>query len=293
MLLNIPTEQQEDKKAKTEKVLQNIYMLPSIPAIMIEVSRLLDNPASSTAAIAKIIGKDQGLATRLLSTANSALYGLPRKVSTLEFALLVIGYQDTKNIVVALSLMEAFKNKSDQYLNYSDVWIHAFMVAGTAKKLASELGMKNANELFVAGLLHDIGVPVIHKYMHSSFLSIINHLENSESSFYDSEIATLGLSHQEIGGFLAEKWNLPANLCEILKNHHTPLNAGMNKTAAAIVHLSDYAINLLSPKNIWERGITLNQEALNLTGIHGEAQLINFIEELKPSLEQEAQILKY
>lgn len=283
-----------EKRRKTEKVLANIYSLPAIPEIMQETSRLLDDPSTSTASLAKLIGKDQGLASRILTIANSALYGLPRKVSTIDFALLVIGYKDTKNIVVALSLMEAFKNKSDANLNYKNVWVHSYMVGGTARKLATDNGMKNTGEAFVAGLLHDLGIPVIHKYLHSMFLSVINSVSNEGMKFLEAEAFHLGLTHQEVGGFLGEKWNLPPSLCEVIQHHHDPLSATLNPELTAIVHLADYAVNLLDIGGIiWDKEVELQEEVLHRFGFSNVEQLTKYITDFKPILEQEIQLIKY
>ncbi|MBI5726869.1 MAG: HDOD domain-containing protein [Ignavibacteriales bacterium] len=283
-----------EKRRKTEKILANIYSLPAIPEIMFETSRLLDDPSTSTAALARLIGKDQGLASRILSIANSALYGLPRKVSTIDFALLVIGYKDTKNIVVALSLMEAFKNKSDVNLNYKNVWIHSYMVGGTARKIATDNGMRNSGEAFVGGLLHDLGIPVIHKYLHSMFLNIINSVNNEGLRFLEAEAFHLGLTHQDVGGFLGEKWNLPPALCEVIQFHHDPVSAVINPELTAVVHLADYAVNMLEEGKItWDKDIELDEEVMKKYGFTTPEQLGSFIKGYKPVLDEEIQLIKY
>ena len=95
----------------------NIRNLPSIPVVMTEASNLLENPRTSAAELGKLISKDQGLTAKILSVANSPLYGLPRRVSTIEFAIVILGFDHIKNIVIALSMIEAFKNESGKNWN--------------------------------------------------------------------------------------------------------------------------------------------------------------------------------
>ena len=282
-----------EKRKKTEKILSNIFSLPAITEIMQEASRMLDDPTTSTAELARLIGRDQGLSSRILSIANSSLYGLPRKVATIDFALLVIGYKDTKNIVIALSLMEAFKNKNDANLNYKNVWVHSYSVGGAARKLAGDLGFKFSGEAFVAGLLHDFGIPVIHKYLHTSFINIIDSVNKDGKSFLEAEALHLGLTHQDIGRFLGERWNLPASLCDVLGYHHTPELAVNNLDLVSIVHIADYAVNLIGDNGIiWDKDIKLSPEASERLKLK-EADIVTFINDFKVTLDQEIQVVKY
>lgn len=282
-----------EKRAKTEKILANIYSLPAISEIMHEAAKMLDDPATSTAELARLIGRDQGLSSRILSIANSSLYGLPRKVATIDFALLVIGYKDTKNIVIALSLMEAFKNKNDANLNYKNVWIHSYSVGGVARKLAADLGFRFSGEAFVAGLLHDFGIPVIHKYLHSAFVSIIDSVNNDGKSFLEAEALHLGITHQEIGKFLGERWNLPLSLCDVLYHHHNPELANEFADLVSVVHVADWAVNLSNAGSIvWDKDIKLSPVACERLKIT-EAEIVTFMNEFKPLLDQEIQVIKY
>ncbi len=294
MVNEFPVSIDVEKKNKTEKILANIYSLPAISEIMHEASRMLDDPSTSTVDLARLIGRDQGLSSRILSIANSSLYGLPRKVATIDFALLVIGYKDTKNIVIALALMEAFKTKNDANLNYKSVWVHSYSVGGVARKLATDLGFKFSGEAFVAGLLHDFGIPVIHKYLHSAFLNIINSVNNESKTFLEAEAINLGLTHQEIGKLLGERWNLPASLCEVLAYHHTPELAKDFIDLVCIVHVADYAMKLSESGGsiIWDQDISLSQFACDRLKIDEEV-IVKFMVEYKMLLDQELQLIKY
>lgn len=256
-------------------ILANIYNLPAMSAIMMEVSKLLDDPSTNTNLLSKMIGRDQGLATKILSIANSPLYGLPRKVSTIDFAILIIGYQDIKNIVIALSMIESFKNKTDKNLNQTEFWLHSLLCGNAAKRIASDLGFKIGGEVFVCGLLHDLGIPVIHKYLHTGFENIVNStIENPEKDFPPFELNEIGLTHQDVGHFLMQKWNLPDGLCEAVLYHHTPSQCEKSPELASLIHLADYATQKLELGSFyWDNNMVFDNAVLDILKIGTEEKL--------------------
>ncbi|MCX6151047.1 MAG: HDOD domain-containing protein [Ignavibacteriales bacterium] len=283
-----------EKRRKTEKLLDNIYSLPVISEVMYQTAKMLDDPATSTTKLAKMIGQDQGLATKLLSIANSPLYGLPRKVATIDFAILVIGYQDIKNILISLSMMEAFKIKNDENLNYHDLWLHSFLTGTLARRISLDMGFNFGGEAFVAGLLHDMGISVIHKYFQSIFLKVVQYTKTGEKSFLEAEFDELGLTHQEIAKFLAEKWNLPSSLCDAVLYHHAPNKAFVNKELVAVVHLSDYAINSFKLKSFfWENDIYLDPNVVEILRFKDSEHLQNFVISYEDAAREEVKLIKF
>jgi len=278
--VNIMDNQQlNEKRKKTEQVIANVYNLPAISGMMMEISRLLDDPSTNTQALSKIIGKDPGLTTKILSISNSPLYGLPRKVSTIDFAILIIGYQDIKNIVVALSMIESFKNKSDKNMKQEDFWKHSLIAGNAAKRISEDLGYRFGGEAFVAGLLHDLGIPVIHKYFHSAFLEIIERVEKENIPFLQAELEAMGMDHQEIGLLLSKKWNLPESLGETVFNHHFPGKVIDNKELVAVVHLADYMTQKLQIGNFyWDSTIVLDDSIIQTLKFRDSEHLDEFIE---------------
>ncbi|MEI7812266.1 MAG: HDOD domain-containing protein [Ignavibacteria bacterium] len=279
----------QEKREKTELVLSNVYNLPAIPSIMMEISRLLEKPNTTTAELSKVIGKDQGIASKVLSIANSPLYGLPRKVSTIDFAILIIGYQDIKNIITALSMVESFKNKTDKNLNQKEFWLHSLVTGLVAKKIAEDLGYRSGSEAFVAGLIHDLGIPVIHKYFHTNFIVICEKVATNNISFMEAEFDTLGLSHQEVGRFLAAKWNLPLALCDTILNHHTPHIAMENKTLTSITHIADYATQKLKIADFyWDNEYLFDESVIEILKLDDMDRVEKMVEGYRNLLTQEA-----
>jgi len=278
----------QKRKEKSKSILAQVYNLPSIPLVMMEVTRLLNDPNTSAIELAKVITRDQALVTKILTVANSPLYGLPRRVSTIDFAIIILGFDHIKNIVIALSMMEAFKNKSDKHLNQKKYWTHSILTASAARRIADDLGFHFTGEAFTAGLLHDLGIPVIHKYFNNEFVKILELVKNGEMGYREAEQETIGLEHQSVGSLLAQRWNLPLSLSDSILHHHTPSLAEQNAPLAAIVHLADYmTVKLGSGSFMWDEKFELDKNIISILNLRDEEFLENFIMRYKdPFLNQ-------
>lgn len=282
-----------ERAKKTLIELEKIYSLPAMTVVMMEVSRLLDDPSTTTSDLSEMIGKDQGMSSKVLTIANSPLYGLPRKVSTIDFAIMIIGFQDVKNIVVALSMIDAFKHEDNSKMSQKDFWQHSLLVGNAAKRLSEDLGYKFGAEAFVAGLLHDLGIPIINKYFSKEFNEIY-HLWNEEGkSFAEAELQVLGFTHEKIGFILAENWNLPVQLCEIIKNHHYPQGAVDNEIITSIVHLVDYMTQRFQLGGFyWDDSIVIEKSVLDILNFKNEEEFTQFIDGYQDLFRQEIETLR-
>ena len=227
-------------KRNYKDYLINIRNLPSIPVVIFEVSRLLDDPLTSASELAELINKDQGMVAKILTVANSPLYGLPRKVSTIEFAIVILGFENIKNIITALSMIETLKSKTDKYWNRKKYWLHSLATASISKKIADDVGYAKSGEAFTAGLLHDLGISIIQRFFNKEFVEISKKVIEQGFNYLETEQEVLGATHQEVGYFLAEKWNLPQPLANTILYHHNPLKCEEHKALTSIVHLGDY-----------------------------------------------------
>ncbi len=270
----------EGLKEKRKKFLAGIQNLPSIPVVMLEVSRLLDNPKTSAADLGKLISKDQGLVAKILKIANSPLFGLPRKVSTVEFAIVILGFTHIKNIIIALSALETFNSRDDQYWNNKKFWMHSVVTATMAKYIAEELGYRKSGEAFIAGLLHDLGVSVVRQYFPDEYVQICEYVKEYEGGYIETEYKILGITHQEIGQFLCSKWNLPESLGETILNHHSPMHSKNYPELSAIIHLADYMTQYFQMGEFyWDEGLELDENVIEILDLGDR----NYVEELVES----------
>lgn len=255
-----------------EKV-QNILQLPALPTIAVEVASLIDNPNTSVSKLTQVISADQVLTAKVLKIANSPFYGFQRKISTLDFAIMVLGFDSLKEILISVSLISAFKKKEDKYFHSKEFWEHSLATGIAGRTLARQLGYRISGESFVAGLIHDIGILVTHQYFHEDYVRIVEAVTDGKSSFQEMEPKVLMSTHGDIGAWLAERWNLPEQLIEAIKFHHRPELAERNPQLTALIHFVDYLCHKLGIGALpYETVNEYNPEALRILNI-SEAEI--------------------
>ncbi len=278
---------------ETFNILLDIKNLPSIPKVMLEVQALLRNESHNTVKLAGIVGKDQGLTTKILMIANSPLYGLQRKVSSLEFAIMLLGVNEVANIVTALSLAETIKVDNIKGLNFMEFWKHSMLVGTAAKDIAKRLGFFDlSGDAFVGGMLHDLGIQLTARYFPKQFEKIIETVNNGEVSFKDAEEKYLGLSHQEIGGFISRRWNLPPHLINSLMFHHNPYGAMDSPIVPYIVHIADCMTQEFQVTDVlWDKGLEFDKTIGNVLKFESEDKFKEFVAEYETMFKETADSL--
>lgn len=283
-----------ENRQKSEAILNNVVKLQSIPKILAEILEYLNTDSVNNTKLAKLILGDQNLSTKVLAIANSPLYGLQRTVSTIDFAVMVLGVDELRSIVSSLSMMDTFKNKTDDFLDQMEFWQHSFLVGSLAKKIAEDLSYSFGGEVFTAGFLHDIGLPIMHKYFHSAFENIINETEYYKKPFISAELSNIGFSHSEIGHKLLDKWNLPMMLCDVVLNHHQPLSSDKYTKQTAVVHLADYATKHLNVGSyFWDQDLELDTEIIKKLGFVDEQNIHDTIETYSESLKEQLESTRF
>jgi len=285
---------QSQRRTKTEMVLANIFKLPPIPKVLLDATKILESKAPKSKLLVDVISKDQSLVTKVLSIANSPLFGLQRKVTSMDFAILVLGFSELKKIISALSVIETFKNKTDKYLDQKEFWLHSFLTGSLSEKIAEDVGFQVKGEAFLAGFLHDMGIAVIHRFFHSNFVTVTELQQNSGMSLLDAETEVLGMNHAEMGSFLAENWNFPPSLCDVIKNHHSPNGSLSNFLLASIIHLADYLTKHYRIGQFEvDSNLEVDKEALKNLRIHTDEEFEAFIPGYESFLTVQSEALRY
>jgi HD-like signal output (HDOD) protein len=265
------TPEQIQERVKT------IIQLPALPTLALEVVEMVDNPKTSAQQLGRLISADSALTGKVLKIANSPFYGFPKKISTVDFAIIVLGFDALKEIVISIALVSTLQRKTDTYFNTQLFWDHSISTGVIARRLARDIGYRVTGEVFVAGLLHDMGISVLNKYFSSEFHRIIDIARDSELSFHDAEESVLGVTHAEIGGWLGERWNLPDHLVEAIKFHHQPAKAVINPQLVAIINCADVFANQINTEDLeYDKGAAFDVAALDVLNLHDENLLMEY-----------------
>lgn len=215
--------------------------LPTLPTVVSKMIDLVDNPRTTTKSLAKLISHDPALTARILKLANSAYYGFSREISTVDTAIVVMGYNAVKEMGLSLSVYDTFKNvNSVQGFDVSSFWEHSVAVGVASRFLARKFKVGDPAEMFVAGLLHDIGKMILLQYLPNDFNLVVQTMADEEIAYFSAEERILGITHGEIGYILAKRWHLPACISACIYAHHFPDRSSDFGRESAIVDLADF-----------------------------------------------------
>lgn len=267
---------------------QTIIQLPTLPAVAEEVIDMVENPKTSASKLGKVIEADQALTGKVLKIANSAFYGFPKQIATVDFAIIVLGFDALKEIVISISLVSALQKRSDDSFDAKGFWDHSIYSGVIARRLARDLGYRVSGEVFVGGLLHDMGISVLHQHFHDEYRQVIEAVESAPLTFVEAEQQIVGITHAEIGGWLAERWNFPNHLVEAISMHHRPLEAKENPELVSIIHCADVLANRLCEDPMtFDKGLDFNPDVLHRLRLDDPHVLEEYVRTYKSIIESD------
>jgi len=223
------------------ELVKDIGGLVTLPDVYLRISRLIDDPQSSTADIAKAVSQDPSFTVRLLRVANSSLYSFPSSVTTVAKAVSIIGTSQIRSLALSMSIANSFAGLPNELVSMKNFWRHSLFCALIARHLAKQVRGCDPDTLLTAGLLHDIGELVIFNRLpeqaKEALLMVLD--SQDELPVYQAERQAIGFTHSEVGGELAREWNLPSLLEECIAHHHDVANAKRHPREVALVHLAN------------------------------------------------------
>jgi len=228
-------------KITLEELAQKVKELPALPAVVQKVMELVEDPRSSVQDIEAVLKKDQGLTAEVLRLANSAFYGIPRRISTVSEATVFLGFKTVKSVVLTASCRSMMQRKlSGYFLERGELWKHSLSAALAAQLLSKKAKFPHPETAYTAGLLHDIGKLILDTYLKENYQEVLKLVEEGEVTFLEAEEEILGFNHAAVGARLAERWGFPPSLTEAIGMHHQPEKGSEDPTLCAIVHLADW-----------------------------------------------------
>ena len=224
-----------DSKILRNRV-ENISALPTIPSVLKRLSVIIENPTVSLNEITAFVSQDPALTSKILKMVNSAIYGFPGRISSVSHAIMLLGLNVVKGLLLGVSVFEVMQKAMGGLRE------HSLACAVTARIIAQRKGLKEPEEVAVAALLHDIGKVILALEFPKEYEAALNHAVQKGVTIYEAERLIFSESHAMIGFWLAEKWRFPRNLTEVIEHHHSPRMAQNAPLETAIVHMSDILI---------------------------------------------------
>jgi HD-like signal output (HDOD) protein len=224
---------------KLEQLVEQLNSLPMIPSVIVKVNEQASNPQTSALDLARTIMGDQALTARLLRVVNSPFYGFPRNISTVTEAVTILGFNPVRNLLLSSAVVDLLS--ADETAEFSPIalWQHAVGTAVGASRIARYARHEDQEEVFVSGLLHDVGKLVLFHCMPREYGKVLQAARAEDIPLRIAEQRLLGYSHDQVGRLLAERWKLPVRLSETVGYHHRPELAQLSKRESAMVHAAD------------------------------------------------------
>ena len=226
------------------EAVRKVTTIATLPEVTAKIIATVEDPRSSAQALHKIVSHDPALVTRILKVVNSAFYGLPGQIGSIERAIVLLGLNAVKNIAVAASLGQLFRGaKLCDGFTAKDLWRHCIAVGVASRDLAKQMKLPMADEAFLAGMIHDMGILVSLQLWPEQIRAVCERAKLANGTgptFCELEREMIGADHQQLGMALAEQWKFPRACQLVAGHHHNPATPGdQNRLLVSLVYTAD------------------------------------------------------
>jgi putative nucleotidyltransferase with HDIG domain len=209
---------------KIDEILRKIEFLPPFPYTIAKVMEKMKNPAVSYEEIADIIKLDPSIATNMLRLCNSSFFGLKRKITSINEAIVYIGLKQIRKILFFSGSKQYFEKKQEGYeFNSGELLLHSVAATIIGEKLREKIGVGDSDLIFISTLLHDIGKIILSEYVYDEYSKIDKLVNEGKMTFNDAEVSLFTMDHAEIGAKILELWKFTPDVISAVKKHHTAL----------------------------------------------------------------------
>jgi len=225
-----------------KKIVSQIGSLPSLPSIYSEIIEEMHSEDPSLKNVGDIISKDIGMTAKILQVINSVFFGLSRKISTPQEAVVLLGLETIKALVLSVKIFAEFSQKKYAWFNIDALFNHSMSVSAYAKAIVKneKLGQDLLIHSLMAGLLHDLGKLILATNFQEPYQQVLTGAQGSDRNLLDLEYEAFGTSHAEIGAYLMGLWSLETPIIEAIAFHHCPANSmSQNMGLLTAVHVGN------------------------------------------------------
>jgi HD-like signal output (HDOD) protein/CheY-like chemotaxis protein len=232
--------------------------LPTLPTTYFEVLKRIESRDASADSVGEVIARDPAATARVLQMVNSAAFALAQKVSDPSHAVLLLGLETVKSLVLCLQVFNKIERTRQTGFSMEQLWEHSSAVAKKARDivLAQTADGRLASDAFTAGLLHDMGRIILASNLTKEYTAVVAAARQKSCSLHEEELAQLGVTHAQVGAYLLGLWGMPASLVEAAALHHTPGLASTEFSLLTAVHIADV---LAHENDAPENGLPLPQ----------------------------------
>lgn len=229
-----------------DNLIERIDGFPTLPTIYTSMLEVTSNPRSTVQDLANVVMKDQVSVTKLLKIVNSSLYGIQTRITTVTQAVFFLGFQEVKNIILALSILDIVsKIQKKGNINIVGMWEHSIAVGVITRIIGVELGIKDLENYFIAGLIHDIGKLFFVAEFTKEYGDLQQKAKENNLNIAQCEKVVFGAHHDYVGELIATKWKLPQIFKNAIKYHNVGIVDGKIDQLIACVHLANATATLL------------------------------------------------
>jgi len=239
-----------ERQEALELMLLEIEELPTIPESLVEILRIIDEPTTGASDLARVVRLDPPLAAKILRLANSPFYGLGNEVTEISRCIAVLGYRTVRSVAITLTVASNLLSavaRTRGRLDYREIWRHSVVTGAVARHLGVLVHDPVPEEIFAAGLLHDLGKFVLALHSPEKYDRVVAERAENRRPLVDVERVAFGCDHADVGAAFAETWRLPETIERCIGQHHElhqPTTRG--ERAVAIVALADHLANTLA-----------------------------------------------
>lgn len=231
-----------EKEELRKTIYSKIDEIPTLPAVVPKLLRLIESEKSNTDDIANAISQDPALTSKILKVANSAYYGFSQEISSMDKAVPLLGFNMVKSLALSIGVIRSLPSqKESSRFSRQGLWTHSLAVATAMEKLGRRLRKGDDGYLFVIGLLHDIGKIVLDQFFCDLFQRALEEADNLAAyELYLAERTVIGFDHGEVGSMLLTRWKFPTAISDPIAIHHQrEIPEGINAHDIAMLRIAD------------------------------------------------------